>query len=335
MRQIFQYDPVIGFRYIPDLKARIPHGSGGYLIRVNSAGFRCRHEFTPHRKEGKKRILLFGDSFTAGDGVSDGYRFGDLLEKEIHGLEVYNFGLPGTGTDQHYLAYREHAAGLESDLLVIAVLVENIRRVAARYRFFLNERGDERCYAKPYFELAGRKLVLHHVPVEPHPLREEVLPDEAKRYLDRGGRHHRLRKVVNKMGLKDLLQKLSRYQPLPEYNNRNSPSWMLMHAILKQWAAAYGGKVLLVPLPLYQYIEENSSPAFYQARFQELAGEAGCRLHDPLPDLLRYPLSERRRFRFAEDVHLTEAGHRALALTLKNVITELLTERKAVPAQGA
>ncbi len=330
MRQIFQYDPVIGYRYIPGLNARIPHEGGGYLFQVNSAGFRCRHDFNVRKREGRPRILLFGDSFTAGDGVSDVRRFGDLLEQEIPDIEIYNFGLPGTGTDQQYLAYREYGAGLESDLLVIAVLVENIRRVEARYRFFENERGEELCYAKPYFELAGGELVLHHVPVNPTPYRKGELPDEAKRYLDRGGRHHRLRKVINQMGFKDLLQKLTRYQPLPEYNHPENPAWLLMQAILKKWAADYAGEVLLVPLPLYHYIEETSNSASYRARFRELADGTGCRLHDPLPDLLSYSLPERRRFRFSRDVHLTPAGHRALALSLKNVISEMLTGGKAV-----
>lgn len=330
MRQIFQYDPLIGYRYIPGLKARIPHEGGGYLLQVNSDGFRCPHDFEPVKKEGRQRILLFGDSFTAGDGVSDGSRFGDILEKEIPHLEVYNFGLPGTGTDQQYLAYREYGAGLESDLLVIAVLVENIRRVTARYRFFLNESGEKRCYAKPYYELVDGDLVLRNVPVDQTPLLEEELPAAARRYLDRGGRHYQLRKVINSWGLKSLFQRLTRYQPLPEYNSSESPSWVLMQSILSCWVAGHTGEVLLVPLPLYHYIEETGDPAPYRSRFQELAAAAGCHLHDPLPDLLKYPLSQRRCFRFPEDVHLTTAGHRALALSLKKVIKEILNKGKAV-----
>ena len=41
-----------------------------------------------------------GDSFTAADGVSNRQRYSDLLEARLPGIEVYNFGLPGTGTDQ-------------------------------------------------------------------------------------------------------------------------------------------------------------------------------------------------------------------------------------------
>ena len=45
MRQIYEYHPVIGFRFIPGLKARIPHEGGGYLVRANATGFRYDHEF--------------------------------------------------------------------------------------------------------------------------------------------------------------------------------------------------------------------------------------------------------------------------------------------------
>ena len=73
--------------------------------------------------------MLFGDSYTAGDGVSIGHRYGDLLEAELERAQVLNFGLPGSGTDQQYLAFREFAAALDYDLLIISPMVENIRRI--------------------------------------------------------------------------------------------------------------------------------------------------------------------------------------------------------------
>jgi carbamoyltransferase len=51
-RQLFEYHPVIGYRYIPGIKARVPYESGGFLIRVNSSGFRCRHEFAAAKPPG-------------------------------------------------------------------------------------------------------------------------------------------------------------------------------------------------------------------------------------------------------------------------------------------
>src|SRR5262245_19452241 len=105
-RQLFEYHPRFGYRFIPELKARIDHEGGGYLVKVNRAGFRCDHELAPMKCEGSFRVLLFGDSYTAGDGVSNRDRYGDVLEKLVPSLEVYNFGLSGSGTDQQYLIWR-------------------------------------------------------------------------------------------------------------------------------------------------------------------------------------------------------------------------------------
>ena len=89
---------------------------------------------TKKKPEGKYRIILFGDSFTAGDAVSNQQRYGDMLEQRFPALQVLNFGLSGTGTDQQYLVFQEYAKDIDYDLLMICPLVENIRRVAARYR---------------------------------------------------------------------------------------------------------------------------------------------------------------------------------------------------------
>ena len=79
-----------------------------------------------------------GLSFTAGDGVSNRHRFGDVLEKRLGNVEVLNFGLPGSGTDQQLLTFREYAKDLEYDLLLICPFVENIERIVATHRKTVN-----------------------------------------------------------------------------------------------------------------------------------------------------------------------------------------------------
>ena len=44
-RQLFQYHPIIGYTFVPGLKTRVAHEGGGYLIKVNEAGFRANREF--------------------------------------------------------------------------------------------------------------------------------------------------------------------------------------------------------------------------------------------------------------------------------------------------
>jgi len=336
LRQLFEYHPVIGYRFIPDLKARVRHEGGGYLVRVNGSGFRCNHSFVAEKRRGIRRILLFGDSFTAGDGVSNDKRYGDLLEQKLPNVEVYNFGLPGTGTDQHYLAFQEYGIGIEHDLVIIAILVENIRRVAARYRYYYNENNEHVCYAKPYYELADERLILRNVPPAREPVRELALSKDERNAIDRVtgspilrhlvfkiGRSPKLRRLVITSGLKDRIQKLIRYQPVRGYESPDNPAWRLMRRILEEWIRKDAGHVLLLPIPFYHYVMGISEP-HYQARLGEVVSSTGCSFHDPLPDLLKYPREQRRRLFFERDGHLTSEGHAALAASLQPVLEKLL-----------
>ena len=92
-RQIYEYDELIGYRYIGGVTVRIPHEGGGFILTTNEAGLRCKHELTKEMPPGSYRVLLFGDSLTGGDGVSNQFRFGDLLEERFPRLQILNFGL--------------------------------------------------------------------------------------------------------------------------------------------------------------------------------------------------------------------------------------------------
>lgn len=340
--QLFEYHPVIGYTFIPGIKARLDHEGGGYLVRVNETGFRSEHEYVKEKTPGKFRILLFGDSFTAGDAVSNKHRYGDVLETLIPNIEVYNFALPGSGTDQHYLVWQEIAKEFEHDLIVIAVQVENIRRVAARHRLSVTSEGEEILLAKPYYELEDGKLALKGVPVQKDPIKPDEVSEDDKDFVDQGGRMLWLRNIVNKLGVKDIAQKLSGYQPLPEYDDENGREWRLMKAIISTWVSEIEKPVVLMTIPLYQYVEETASPENYRSRFKELTTEfteSGISensatsvssvvnplfLHDIMPDYYAVPKAERRGFRFEKDIHPTPAHHKLLAESLAKTVKKFL-----------
>jgi carbamoyltransferase len=324
-RELFQYDPVIGFRFIADLKTRVPHEGGGYLLRTNSQGFRSDRQFVAEKSPVKTRVLVFGDSYTAGDGVSNGCRYPDLLEKDSDAFEVYNYGLPGTGTDQHYLTWLHFARDIAADVVVIAVQVENIRRVAARYREFVDAEGKKYLYAKPWFELTSHgSLELHGVPVPPERLTESSLPAGELKKADRGGDWALVRKAIRTIApaAKEMIQRATKPDPLPAYQSPDNSEWQLLRAILLHWIAQITQSVILMPLPLYHFIEEFADAVPYQARFAELARDARNAngktivLHDPLPGILTLPLAQRRNFRFEHDPHPTTDAHAFYAQSL-------------------
>ena len=329
-RSVTQHHPQVGYTFIPGVKARVtlPQDNIAYLIQVNGQGFRCNREFIPSKAAGHSRALLFGDSFTAGDGVSNQQRYGDQLEQLIPELEVYNFGLPGTGTDQQYLAYQEFAREIEHDVLILGVTVENISRVGARFRPYINERGETVIYRKPYFVLSDKGLELRNVPVGKEPLSKSEIGADAD-HVDWGLPFANLRKLARTLGIRDLAQKVTHFQPVPDYRTADNPKWMVMRAILEQWIKESPAPVVLMPIPLFPFVEGTSDPSSYQTRFRELATATGCVLHDPLADLQSYSAAERRRFRFEKDVHLTPAGHAALAASLAPVVEKLVHESRA------
>src|SRR6516225_2407055 len=215
MTTLFEYDPDIGYRFVPHLKTRVASPDGGYLVRTNGQGFRNDREF--ERDDAAPRILVFGDSFTAGDGVSNGNRYSDMLEPLLPGVQVHNFGLPGSGTDAQFICYRKVAEGAPCRAVVLAVLVENIRRIVSPYRPSQDAEGGVEFLPKPYFELEGDRLVRHHDPVPREAVTGREL--ESNESVDRGGRFPALRRLVRSVGLQGVVQELIRYQPTPEYDS--------------------------------------------------------------------------------------------------------------------
>jgi hypothetical protein len=338
MRQYLEYDPIVGWRFIPGVRVRIPHEGGSYLVRANELGFRSDAQFVGERRTGKRRLLLFGDSFTAGDGVSNGQRFGDLLEALVPNLEVYNFGLPASGPDQHYLLFKRYAREIQHDLVMIAVCVENLRRVITRYRHFKDEAGCSVLYEKPFFELNGSDgLVLRGAPPGRLPIDPITLTTDERRLIYRIGRFpfaHKayewfttnlaVRRIVVESGLKERLQFMFAYQPLPEYDDPSNRAWRTLRAILLEWTAGHNRPVIIAPLPLFHYVLGISDAGPYARCFAEAALAAGAILIDPLPELALYPQQARHKLFYARDCHPTRLGHEAFAKALAPGIVAVL-----------
>jgi lysophospholipase L1-like esterase len=336
-RNLFEYHPQLGYRFIPGLRARVRHEGGGYLVRVNQAGFRCEHELLEAPPRGGARVLLFGDSYTAGEGVSNRYRFGDLVEARIPGLQVLNFGLPGSGTDQQYLAWREFGRALPHALLVLCPLVENIRRNLDSHRLTQSS-ADGRLVlrAKPYFRLVGDELELQHQPVPREVVPREALPDGEPPSNDVavGALRRRLRgwnAALDRRlpGFRGWTQRVRRISWPPEYERRDDPAWRLMRAILARWIAESPAPALLCPLPTFDHIEGNVRADGYRARFAELARDTGAAFVDLLPTLQARPRAERRLARFPTDEHPTRFGHELFASALAPELERRLARAEA------
>ena len=209
---------------------------------------------------------------------------------------------------------------------MIAVCVENVRRVVTRYRHFVDETSCSVLYEKPFFELSDGRLILRGTPPARRPVDPITLSADARRQIYRIGRfpfahktfkwftaNQTIRRVVVELGLKDHLQFMFSYQPLPEYNNASNQAWQTLRAILLEWAAGHDRPVIIAPLPLAHYVLGISDAGPYVRCFAEVTQTAGAILIDPLSELAAYPQQARRKLFNAGDCHPTRLGHEAFA----------------------
>lgn len=301
---LFEHDATFGHRYIPHLRIRVRHEGGGYLLRTNGDGFRHDRELAEPKGGSTCRVLLLGDSTTAGDGVSNGHRYSDLIERSCPHVDVVNLAISGTGTDQQFLVLDHLADVLHFDLVVLGLLVGNIKRNVARYRAWTTADGATTFLPKPYFELsANGDLTLGHVPVPRAPLdvmTHPVTPDSL------------VGRVTRPVP--------STYQPLPEYDSADNPAWRLMAAILARLRDRVKTPVWLFVIPEPPYIDEKATPTRYQQRFSDLASRIDVSICDPLEAMLRVPFETRRRMRFPHDPHPNRDGHAFLAAELASAL---------------
>ena len=122
----YDYDKWLGWVYRPNSTRQ----SGTFAI--NSAGFRSRREYSQAPPPDTLRIALFGDSFTAGDEVSDDETWGHYLELELNrgGIraEVLNFGVGGYGMGQAFLRWRHQGRHYRPDMVIFGFQPENLNR---------------------------------------------------------------------------------------------------------------------------------------------------------------------------------------------------------------
>lgn len=305
-RQVYAHHPVIGWWHPPNLYARLSLGGTHHVLQTNAAGMRSSRDYPHISPPGRRRVAFLGDSYTAGDGVSNDQRFSDLLETRFLHLDALNFGLNGSGTDQQLLIFESLAKQYSVDAYVLCICVENIAR--NMYTCFPSFSFRERLVvyrAKPFFELGTHGLVLRNqpVPVEKRPV--DALRDWQCSFPYVPGDT----------------------DPYAIYRTPESMHWLLMKAIFRRFLdQVRGTPVFIVPFPMYNhYLEEH--PATYMPRFAELDDPAS-RVHvvDLLPAFTQVPLHQRNDFRFPNDPHYTATAHHVVADALEYNFSRLCPE---------
>ncbi|HWN97241.1 MAG TPA: SGNH/GDSL hydrolase family protein [Methylomirabilota bacterium] len=306
-----EHDPLIGYRYTPNTRRTLPRPGGGhYEMVINSAGIRSTREYSKQKPPGVFRILVFGDSYAAGQYVSNDQRFTELLERALPNLEVINFGLEGTGTDQQLLLYENVAREYEHDLVMVLPFLQNIRRnmVDARVAFDAKTGG---CVlrGKPRFELRDGKLELKNVPVPAEPSANGA-PTPSNDH--RGGFAHRMKTRISASSvgraLKKSLYAIVPWEPFPEYRNAATPEWQLIAAILRRFMEQAAPRPLVIAPVFYDSYVRFRMARNYWERFHSLEGN-GAIVMDLLPHFRQLGTEAVRCFQEPHDCHFSNYGH--------------------------
>lgn len=325
-----RHHPILGYEYVPDTRYTLPRPGGGtYALTVNSAGIRASREYAFQKAPGTYRILAFGDSFAAGQFLSNEHRFSEILERRVPALEVINFGLEGTGTDQQLLMYEHLGRRYEHDAVMLLPFLQNIRRNMVEARPSLDpETGRQVLLPKPRFELVGGRLELRNVPV-PEERRPFDEGDAAtlRRTDAEVGLSRRLKDELSKFWLvrqaKRVLYPLLSYDPFPEYKDPRSPEWQLMAALIRRFKELAGERpLLIVPLFYVSYVRYAMSRAYWE-RFGSLADDGGIFPVDVLPRFRQLGAEAARCFQEPHDSHMSADGHLVLAEEIEAVLGRL------------
>ena len=338
-RQVITFSKELGHSYTPNLNARLIDENGGYFIKTNSSGFRSNIEFK--KKKEKKRILFFGDSNTAADGVCNKDRYSDLIG-EYFNAEVFNYAISGTGTDQQYLIWEKYAKEVEADLVVIGVLVENIERNKVEFRETISSFTKEKTLtSKPFYVIEDDKLVLKNSPVkkfdgnfnkiEKNRVQWAIPQDQKNLYnllnFFRGTKIYKnlITKDTDKISsLRSFLIKKF-YQPYKDYGNPKSKGYLLLKKILENFTNSIKNiPVVLMPIPTYHYYFDEAEPIYKDLFNSFNQKNKNLFVIDPLNHLKNLDYNKKKNLSLKGDkAHFSKYGHKVIADYLGTQINTL------------
>ena len=93
-------------------------------MRGNNLGYPGK-DFVIDKRPGVRRLAVLGDSFAVGPAVPFADNFLTLLETQLPGVEVYNFGISSTGPREYQTALQEDVWQFQPDLVMVCVFVGN------------------------------------------------------------------------------------------------------------------------------------------------------------------------------------------------------------------
>ncbi|WP_133299781.1 SGNH/GDSL hydrolase family protein [Larkinella punicea] len=224
----------------------------------NSVGANDRQRSIKNPDSTRKRVAVFGDSYSEGFMVSNSNRWSAVLEKQTR-LEHLNFAISGAGPLDYYLIYKTIGKAYEADVLMIGFLPANdfetytekeAYRLVEWPSFMPYWQGSYPDYTLRY-SLANVAQSIQHGDHTPASLLKVV--DSVYSHLPLSGKlkadllaHSSLFRLLRELNSKSYREgKFSRYEQFTE------EEWNRVRYSLKKLKEEAGGKkVILLSIPI-------------------------------------------------------------------------------------
>lgn len=309
----------------PDLGWTIRPNGNKPQYKANGKGLRATREYSLTPPPGKVRVAAFGDSFTHGSGVPTGFTWEEKLEELDPGLEVINFGIPGSDPGQALLRYRREGLPYHAHIVLIGMMSENINRMVNTFRPFYFARSGLP-FSKPRFAVRGGKLVLFENPIRSIEEYRQLLRD-PEAWLPRLGEHDYFYRRNNRRSRFDFLPsvRFARvigdqyfnqpiFLPNGQYNPRSEAYEVSLRVLDQFYREALGNGslpiIVLFPQRKDVKLRHEGKKVTYQPLLDDLR-RRGYRVIDLGDGFQRYdPEAEMTRKNF---LHYPKVGNRMAA----------------------
>jgi hypothetical protein len=294
-------DTYLGWSGQPNVRLRYRRPEFDTLVQHDADGW--RQPEPPRPLGAARRMLVLGDSFTWGWGVSQGEVFTDHLQAAFPSIAIVNRGISGYGTAQEYLVLERELATNRYDTIILM--------------FFINDLADNvdgKNGRRPYFDVVDGRLLPRNQPAVSlrRPVEEffklhsrayvflELELGLVKRYFAGEANDERLYSTEPAVDLHDV----------PGY-----PATAALLGAVNREARARGARFFLVYIPQRSEFE-GDAPFPYVRVIHAMVDAIASREGFPVIDLAA-PFRERAHagasLVYVFDAHWTPAGHRLAA----------------------
>ncbi len=335
--QMFEYDPYLGWGFIPNKRGAIVHpGEAHHYITINAFGFRDG-SFLSGRD--KKKILVAGDSFVSNISVKDDQVFTEVLERSLKDTEVLNLGVNGYSPVQEYLLLKKWIPDIKPDLVFLFIYVRND---------FYENITNEWMMPRPIATWREPGSSLRILPPWPVFSKIRVFPQPVRRFYQKLHLYHFLRKRLETLHRKIFPSTAAEQKPSPyasperflcrvKLSPRIKNQYRVMESLLlkiSQYAEGQGVPLVFVIAPSFIQIEdqiwasvlreyseheEDLDQALPDERLMEFARENNLRMLDLLP-VLRREAGKGKSLYYRKEQHWNSEGNRVVARALEEYL---------------